>query len=200
MELAQTQIKRAVVSFLAFWYLPKNGYEASFLPGAEKKLACTRLHIVSSYVVGRMGYDKIKANLYTVAPNISGAAVLLVLASTRIRFPFIVLGFLLTFTVFVVFATIDVEHSIHVPYYGCYMKTWGTSAPSMLLSTWYNNNVADENKRVTLTSGGVPLANLMAVVSFIIFRTQDQPKYIPALPTTAAFGVTGALAAGLLGC
>jgi hypothetical protein len=60
----------------------------------------------------------------------------------------------------------------------------------MLLSTWYNNNVADENKGVTLTSGGVPLANLMAVVTSIIFRTQDQPKYIPALATTA----------GLLGC
>jgi hypothetical protein len=123
MELARIHFKRAVASFFAFWYLPKNGYEASFLPSAEKKPAHTRLHIDSSSVVGRMGYDKIKTNLYTVAPNISDAAVLLVLAFTRMRFPFVVLGFLLTFTVFVIFATIDVEHSIHVPYYGCYMKT-----------------------------------------------------------------------------
>jgi hypothetical protein len=36
-------------------------------------------------------------------------------------------------------------------------------------------------------------------VSSNIFRTQDMPKYIPALVTTAAFGATGAVAAGLLG-
>jgi hypothetical protein len=150
-----------------------------------------------------LGYDRIKTNLYTVAPNISGAVVLLVLAFTsdftRLRFPFIVLGFLLTFTGFIIFATIDVVHSIHVAYFACFMMTWGTSAPSVLLSTWYNNNVADENKRVTLTSVGVPLANLMGVVSSNIFRAQDSPKYVPALATTAAFGATGALAAGLLG-
>ncbi|KAH8722503.1 major facilitator superfamily domain-containing protein [Phaeosphaeriaceae sp. PMI808] len=154
-------------------------------------------------IVQRLGYNKIKTNLYTVAPNIVGACVLLILAFTsdftRLRFPFIALGFLLTFTGFIIFATIDVAHSIQVAYFACFMMTWGTSAPSVLLSTWYNNNVADENKRVTLTSVGVPLANLMGVVSSNIFRPQDAPKYIPALVTTAAFGATGALFALLLG-
>jgi hypothetical protein len=79
------------------------------------------------------------------------------------------------------------------------MMTWGTSAPSVLLSTWYNNNVAHEGRRVTLTSIGVPLANLMGVVSSNIFREQDKPKYIPALATTAAFGACGCLFARLLG-
>ena len=118
---------------------------------------------------------------------------------TRLRFPFIGLGFLLTFIGFIIFATIDVEHSLRVAYFACFMMTWGTSAPSVLLSTWYNNNVADENKRVTLTSVGVPLANLMGVVSSNIFRPQDAPKYIPALATTAAFGATGSVCALLLG-
>jgi hypothetical protein len=234
------------VSFFAYWYLPKNGYEAKFLNEDEKKLAFTRLQIDSSSIVGEefnlrkalgifklpstygflaievclgvplqsvslflpqivqnLGYDKIKTNLYTVAPNIVGAVFLLILAFTsdytRLRFPFIALGFLLTFTGFVIFAAIDVKHSINVAYFACFMMTWGTSAPSVLLSTWYNNNVADENKRVTLTSVGVPLANLMGVVSSNIFRTQDAPKYLPALATTAAFGATGAVAALLLG-
>ena len=117
----------------------------------------------------------------------------------RLRFPFIALGFILTFTGFIIFATIDVEHSIKLAYFACFMMTWGTSAPSVLLSTWYNNNVADENQRVTLTSIGVPLANLMGVVSSNIFREQDKPKYTPALATTAAFGATGCLCALLLG-
>ncbi|KAF2029283.1 MFS general substrate transporter [Setomelanomma holmii] len=235
-----------VFSSFAYWYLPKNAYEAKFLTESEKKLAYTRIQIDSSSVVGedfnlrkalgifrmpatygflaievclgvplqsvslflpqivqRLGYDKIKTNLYTVAPNIVGAVVLLILAFTsdytRLRFPFIALGFLLTFTGFIIFATIDVAHSIHVAYFACFMMTWGTSAPSVLLSTWYNNNVADENKRVTLTSVGVPLANLMGVVSSNIFRSQDAPKYIPALATTAAFGAMGACFALLLG-
>jgi hypothetical protein len=62
-----------------------------------------------------------------------------------------------------------------------------------------NNNIAEEGKRVVLTSFAVPLANLMGVVSSNIFRNKDAPKYIPALATTAAFGATGALLTCLLG-
>ncbi|MBA7493133.1 hypothetical protein ES702_03688 [subsurface metagenome] len=51
------------------------------------------------------------------------------------------------------------------------MMTWGTSAPSVILDVWYNNNIANENKRVMLTSIGVPMANLMGVVSeYLSFR------------------------------
>lgn len=154
-------------------------------------------------IVQRLKYSVVKTNLYTVAPNIVGACVLLILAFTsdytRLRFPFITLGFILTFIGFLVYAVIDVEHSTHVAYFACFMMTWGTSAPSVLLSTWYNNNVAHEGRRVLLTSIGVPLANLMGIVSSNIFRPQDAPKYIPALATTAAFGATGSLFALLLG-
>jgi hypothetical protein len=69
----------------------------------------------------------------------------------------------------------------------------------VLLDVWYNNNIAHEGKRVVLTSLGVPLANLMGVVSSNIFRNQDQPKYIPALATTAAFGGMGFILTILLG-
>ena len=49
----------------------------------------------------------------------------------------------------------------------------GTSAPSVLLDVWYNNNIAHEGRRVVLTSIGVPLANLMGVVSSNIFQNKD---------------------------
>lgn len=234
------------VSFVAYWWLPKNAHEAKFLNEDEKRLAFTRIQIDSSSVVGeefnlkealkifkmpvaygflaievclgvplqsvslflpqivgRLKYSKVKTNLYTVAPNISGAVMLLILAFTsdftRLRSPFIALGFALTFIGFIIYATLDVTHEIKVAYFACFMMTWGTSAPSVLLSTWYNNNVAHEGRRVTLTSIGVPLANLMGVVSSNIFRTQDAPEYIPALATTAAFGATGCFFAILLG-
>jgi len=69
----------------------------------------------------------------------------------------------------------------------------------VLLDVWYNNNIAHEGKRVILTSFGIPLANLMGVVSSNIFRNQDAPKYLPALATTAAFGGTGVVLTLLLG-
>ncbi|KZF23090.1 putative MFS transporter [Xylona heveae TC161] len=146
-------------------------------------------------IIHRLVNETVKTNLYTVAPNVSGAVMLLVLAFssdlTRWRFPFIALGFLFTFIGFIIFASIDVEHSTHVAYFASFMMCWGTSAPSVLLDVWYSNNIAHEGKRVTLTGIGVPLCNLMGVVSSNIFQNKDAPKYFPALITTACFGGVG---------
>ncbi|CEL04643.1 major facilitator superfamily domain-containing protein [Aspergillus pseudodeflectus] len=155
-------------------------------------------------IVQRLGYSTVKTNLYTVAPNVTGAVMLLILAfssdAAKLRSPFIVLGFLFTFTGFMIYASIDdVQSKIKVAYFATFMMTWGTSAPSVLLSTWYNNNIAHEGRRVLLTSIGVPLANLMGLVASNVFREQDKPKYMPALITVGAFGATGAVLAGLLG-
>jgi len=47
-------------------------------------------------IIARLGYATIKTNLYTVAPNITGAVMLLILGFasdyTRWRFPFVALG------------------------------------------------------------------------------------------------------------
>jgi MFS family permease len=155
-------------------------------------------------IVQRLGYSTVKTNLYTVAPNVTGAVMLLILAfssdAAKLRSPFIVLGFLFTFTGFMIYASIDnVQSKIRVAYFATFMMTWGTSAPSVLLSTWYNNNIAHEGRRVLLTSIGVPLANLMGLVASNVFREKDKPKYMPALITVGAFGATGAVLAGLLG-
>ena len=154
-------------------------------------------------IIARLGYSTVKTNLYTVAPNVSGAVMLLSLAFssdlTKIRFPFIAAGFAFSMIGFIIYATIDVEADIPVAYFACFMMTWGTSAPSVILDVWYNNNIANENRRVMLTSVGIPVANLMGVVSSNIFRKQDEPKYIPALATTAAFGGMGIVLTLLLG-
>ncbi|KAJ5691784.1 transporter [Penicillium macrosclerotiorum] len=154
-------------------------------------------------IIERLGYSTVKTNLYTVAPNVSGAAMLLILAFasdwTRWRFPFIVLGFLFTFVGFVIYAAIDVQNQLSVAYFASFMMTWGTSAPSVLLDSWYNNNIANEGRRVVLTSIAVPMANLMGVVSSNIFRSQDAPKYFPALITTSVFGGTGIILTLCLG-
>ncbi|KAJ5571483.1 hypothetical protein N7535_005143 [Penicillium sp. DV-2018c] len=155
-------------------------------------------------IIERLGYPTVKTNLYTVAPNVTGAMMLLILAFSsdwiKLRSPFIVLGFLFTFTGFMIYASIhDVQKQIQLAYFATFMMTWGTSAPSVLLSTWYNNNIAHEGRRVLLTSIGVPLANLMGLVSSNLFRKEDAPTYMPALISVAVFGATGACLAASLG-
>ncbi|KAI9929341.1 hypothetical protein MW887_000809 [Aspergillus wentii] len=154
-------------------------------------------------IISRLGYDTVKTNLYTVAPNVSGAVVLLILAFcsdwTRWRFPFIAFGLMCTFIGFVIYVSIDVTSMLGVAYFASFMMTWGTSAPSVILDTWYNNNIANEGRRMLLTSIAVPIANLMGVVSSNIFRNQDAPKYLPALITTAAFCGAGIVLTLLLG-
>jgi hypothetical protein len=122
-------------------------------------------------IVDRLGYGTVKTNLYTVAPNITGAVMLLLLGFlsdyTRLRFPFIALGFILTLTGFIIYACVNVTSQLHVAYYACFMMTWGTSAPSVLLDTWYNNNIANENKRLMLTSVAVPICNVMGLVAYV---------------------------------
>ena len=164
------------------------------------------LQSVSLYlpvIVKRLGYSTVKTNLYTVAPNITGAVMLLLLAFssdlTRIRFPFIALGFLFTMLGFVIYACVDVTTQLQVAYCACFMMTWGTSAPSVILDVWYNNNIANENRRVMLTSIAVPVANLMGVVSSNIFVPNEAPKYMSALVTTAVFGGCGCALTLLLG-
>ena len=69
-------------------------------------------------IVARLGYTTVKTNLYTVAPNVGGAVMLLILAFssdfTRRRGPFIVLGFTFTLIGMIIYATIDVLHQKHI--------------------------------------------------------------------------------------
>ncbi|KAF2396120.1 MFS general substrate transporter [Trichodelitschia bisporula] len=84
-------------------------------------------------IIGRLGYNTVKTNLYTVAPNVSGAIMLLVLAFasdyTRWRFPFIAAGFLFTFIGMIIYVGIDVEHQLHVAYFASFMMTCMLPAP-----------------------------------------------------------------------
>ncbi len=92
-------------------------------------------------IVARLGYSTVQTNLHTVAPNITGAVMLLTLAFasdyTRWRFPFVALGFFWTFVGFIIYASINVLENLQVAYFACFMMTWGTSAPSVLLDVWY---------------------------------------------------------------
>lgn len=143
-------------------------------------------------IVGVLGKSTVQTNLYTVAPNVWGAVSLIVLAFSsdyfRVRSAFICTAVLITLIGFAVYGAIDVQSHLGVAYFACFLMTTGASASSVLTSTWYNNNTPNENRRVVISSVGVPLANAAGLISTNIFRAQDAPKYVPALGITAGFG------------
>ncbi|KAK7058993.1 hypothetical protein VNI00_001617 [Paramarasmius palmivorus] len=143
-------------------------------------------------IVASLGYSTLKTNLYTVAPNIVGTVTLLILAFSsdyfRERSIHICVPLIITLVGFVVFGAIDVLAHRNVAYFCCFLMTMGASAPSVLVATWYNNNTPKENGRAVVTAVMVALANASGLISTNVFRAQDEPKYVPALATSAAFG------------
>lgn len=131
---------------------------------------------VAEYLLVNQGYSTVKTNLYTVAPNVAGTAVLIILTQSSdcrfvrldadtvlgsnfsmLTFPdfrersiHICVALALTFTGFVVLGTIDVLANEQVAYFACFLIAMGASAPSVLTSTWYSNNTTSESRRIVL--------------------------------------------------
>lgn len=143
-------------------------------------------------IIGNLGKSVVQTNLYTVAPNIWGAVVLVILTicsdKVRVRSVFICFAVLCTLVGFAVFGAIDTKSHLGVAYFSCFLMTMGASASSVLTSTWYTNNTPGSNRRAVISAVGVPLANAAGLISTNIFRPKDAPKYIPALGITAGFG------------
>lgn len=102
-------------------------------------------------IVARLGYNAVKTNLYTVAPNVSGAVMLLILAFasdyTRWRFPFVALGFLFTFLGMIVYVGIDVKSQLHVAYFATFMMTWYVPDSSFFPSLRFSLAAISSNRR-----------------------------------------------------
>ncbi|KAK7468863.1 hypothetical protein VKT23_003363 [Stygiomarasmius scandens] len=143
-------------------------------------------------IVASLGYSTIKTNLYTVAPNVVGTVALLVLTFSsdyfRERSIHICIPLATTLVGFIVLGCIDPIAHRGAAYFACFLLTMGASAPSVLVATWYNNNTPQESRRAVVTAVMVALANASGLISTNVFRAQDEPKYVPALATSAAFG------------
>ncbi|KAK6197422.1 major facilitator superfamily domain-containing protein [Scheffersomyces amazonensis] len=143
-------------------------------------------------IVGVLGKSTVQTNLYTVAPNIWGAIVLVALCFAsdyfKVRSIFVCFAVLCTLLGFLVFGVIETQKHLGVAYFSCFLMTMGASASSVLTSTWYTNNTPNANRRAVISAIGVPLANAAGLISTNIFLPKDAPKYVPALGITAGFG------------
>ncbi|TFK57119.1 MFS general substrate transporter [Heliocybe sulcata] len=143
-------------------------------------------------IVASLGYSTVKTNLFTVAPNIVGTVVLLILTFSsdywRERSIHICVPLAITLVGFIILGTIDVLAHRNIAYFACFLLCMGASAPSVLTSSWYSNNTTNESGRAVVAAVMVGIANASGLISTNVFRAQDAPQYIPALITSACFG------------
>lgn len=143
-------------------------------------------------IVKRLGYSTVKTNLYTVAPHAVGVFCVITLAITSDHFTersiHVAVPAAVTATGFVVLSVVDVSKHIHVGYFACFLITMGGHVTSPIWSTWYSNNLPDENQRAFLTPLLVAVANCSAFVSSNIFAESTAPDYTMATIICACFG------------
>lgn len=143
-------------------------------------------------IVGSLGYSTIRTNLFTVAPNVVGTVAVLALTFSsdyfRERSIHICIPLATALIGFVILGSINPLERQGVAYFACFLLTTGAFAPSVLVSAWYSNNTPRESRRAVVAAVMVALANSSGLISTNVFRAQDEPKYVPALATSAAFG------------
>ncbi|KAJ5947065.1 hypothetical protein N7466_000080 [Penicillium verhagenii] len=131
-------------------------------------------------IVERLGFSTVKTNLWTVAPNLVGAVVLLCVAKSsdffRERTVHIVFSLTISLVGMVILAAIDVLNNKGVAYFACFLMAAGAYIPSCLVHAWHNNNNVNENSRAANTGFFVGLGNLAGILSAATFRTQYAPK------------------------
>ncbi|KAJ7244767.1 major facilitator superfamily domain-containing protein [Mycena haematopus] len=148
-------------------------------------------------IIAGFHYSTVKTNLYTVAPNILGTVALLLLTfssdyfrerSIHMSVYPICIPLAMGIAGFLILRFVDVVDHLRVGYFACFLIAMGAFAPSVLVATWYSNNTNQESRRAVVAAVMVAFANSAGLISTNVFRAQDEPRYIPALATSAAFG------------
>ncbi|KAK7064255.1 MFS general substrate transporter [Favolaschia claudopus] len=143
-------------------------------------------------IIAGFHYSTVKTNLYTIAPNVCGTVALLLLTFSsdyfRERSIRHCIPLATGMTGFLILRFVDVSQHLHTGYFACFLITMGAFAPSVLVATWYSNNTNQESRRAVVAAVMVAFANSAGLISTNVFSSKDEPRYIPALVTSAAFG------------
>lgn len=148
-------------------------------------------------IVQLMGFPTLKTNLYTVAPNLVGAIVLICIARSSDRFRersgHLIFALLITFVGWIILLALNPAENIPVAYFACFLLCAGAMTPTVLFHSWHASNMHTENGRIYVLSFLTGAANSGGIVASMTFRAEDAPRYLPFLGTAAGFEGTGML-------
>lgn len=145
-------------------------------------------------MIKRLTQDTVKANLYTVGPNLTASVFQLTIVWFSDRqqqrayyacgsLVVSLLGWILLGTL----PLLDMKHGANVGYFLTFLIPSATFIPSNLVPVWLSSNTPTTTGRAVSLGLNYTFMNLAGIISSKTFRDQDAPVYRPALVTV---GVT----------
>ncbi|KAF7559925.1 hypothetical protein G7046_g4224 [Stylonectria norvegica] len=142
-------------------------------------------------IVKRIAVIPSKSNLW---PNLTAAFIQLSTTWLSDRYQqrasFAVGALFVSFIAWILLATLDLVHSVHVGYFLTYLITFGTFTPGILVPIWIASNTTTTTGRAMRLGLNFMGQNLAGIISSSVFRAQDAPIYKPALITIACTQVS----------
>ncbi|KAK6075179.1 vitamin H transporter protein [Seiridium cupressi] len=154
-------------------------------------VACASVSNFLPTMIKRLATDTVKTNLYTIAPNLSGAVFIIVMCVLSDKFfkraLFIILSTVVSMLGFILLGTLDLTRLTGVGYFCTFLITFGTFTSAVLVPAWASSNIASRSARATTLGLVSGLQNLGGIISSVVFRSEDAPVYRPALVTSGVF-------------
>ncbi|CAJ2509987.1 Uu.00g058870.m01.CDS01 [Anthostomella pinea] len=163
-------------------------------------VACASVSNFLPTMIKRLATDTVKTNLYTIAPNLSGAVFIIMMCTLSDYFQqralFIILGTVVSMIGFILLGSLDLTRLVGVGYFCTFLITFGTFTSAVLVPAWASGNTVSRSGRATTLGLIAGLQNLGGIISSVAFRSEDAPVYRPALITSGVFQACVVLLAG----
>lgn len=138
-------------------------------------------------MIKRLTNDTIRANLYTIGPNLTGALMMYISCwvsdRTQQRALVSIVVIVISMIGFILLGALDLVHHVKVGYFLTYLITFGTFVPMLLVPAWISANTQSASARAVALGFISMCTNLGGIVSSNAYRAQDAPTYRPALIT-----------------
>ncbi|CRG88702.1 putative transporter C1039,04 [Talaromyces islandicus] len=158
-------------AFLALMYGVGVASSSNFLPTLIKRLT----------------KDKVKANLYTIGPNLVASVIQIsaTWASDRLQQRALVASstIIVSLLGWILLGTLDLDSHPGVGYFLTFLITGFTFIPSNIIPVWLASNVPTTTGRAVALGLNYMAMNIAGIFSSVSFRAQDAPVYVPALIT-----------------
>jgi sugar phosphate permease len=140
-------------------------------------------------IIKRLTVDTVKANLFTIGPNLSASVALLSASYLSDRFSqralFSCGALCISLIGFVLLGSLDLVNLVEVGYLLTFLLTFGVFTPGLLTPVWLSSNIPKTTGRAVALGLSYMSQNMAGIVSSLVFRNEDAPVYRPALITAA---------------
>ncbi|KIW09904.1 hypothetical protein PV08_11680 [Exophiala spinifera] len=137
-------------------------------------------------IVARLGYSVVKTNLYTVAPALTGAVILVVWCVSSDHFGerglHIAGSGLLSLIGYTILSTVPTKKT-GVVYFAMFLCTSGAYPATPLNAAWASANIPNLNARALTCGLIIACANCGGFLSANIYKSNEAPRYVTALHT-----------------